>query len=103
MICFSSLPKYGPAPAAMGLPWISQVAPLPLLVSKGKGATWEIQGSPIAAGDGPYFGKDEKQIMVVTKEGLQTTEDGGTTWTLAAPPAGSGYEFAPDGWFVNYG
>jgi photosystem II stability/assembly factor-like uncharacterized protein len=75
-----------------------------LLVSKDKGVTWAVQGSPVAAGAGPYFGKDEKNIVVVTKAGLTETTDGGQSWTVAAPlPSQPGYEFSPNGWFVNFG
>jgi photosystem II stability/assembly factor-like uncharacterized protein len=81
---------------------VQKYLPLGLLVSKDKGATWEVQGGPIAAGAGPYFGKDEKNIMVVTREGLKTTDDGGANWTLAAPFPAGGYDFSPDGWFANF-
>jgi len=60
-----------------------------LLVSKDKGATWAVQGSPVKAFEGPFFGKDESHIVVVGKEGFQETTDAGKTWKLAAPlPAG---------------
>ncbi|MCY3019847.1 MAG: hypothetical protein NTW87_12570 [Planctomycetota bacterium] len=72
-----------------------------LLVSKDKGATWAVQGSPVAAGAGPYFGKDEKQIVVVTKEGLTETTDAGQTWKAVAPLP-PGYDFSKDGWFANF-
>jgi hypothetical protein len=72
-----------------------------VLVSKDKGATWAVLGSPVAAGAGPYFGKDEKSIMVVTKQGLSETTDAGQTWNVVAPLP-PGYEFSPTGWFVNF-
>ncbi|MBA4389093.1 MAG: hypothetical protein C0404_14015 [Verrucomicrobia bacterium] len=70
-----------------------------LLVSKDKGATWAIQGKPLACAnglcpvqgkptgclEGPLFGKDEKHLVVAAKEGLMETTDGGETWKIAAP------------------
>jgi len=56
-----------------------------LLVSKDKGATWSVLGTPIKAFQGPYFGKDDSHIVVVTKEGFQETRDGAKTWKAAAP------------------
>lgn len=73
-----------------------------LLASKDKGTTWAVQGSAVAAGAGPYFGKDEKSIVVVAKAGLTETADAGQTWQAAAPLP-PGYEFSPTGWFVNFG
>jgi len=73
-----------------------------LLVSKDKGATWAVQGGPVAAGAGPYFGKDEKNIVVVTKEGLTETTDGGQSWKAVAPVPKE-YDFSPNGWFTNFG
>ena len=65
--------------------WVSDAG---LLVSKDKGATWAVQGSPLKMVQGPYFGKDESHIVVLTKEGFQETTDGGKTWNVAAslPP-----------------
>ena len=80
----------------------TKYSPLGLLISKDKGATWSVQGAPIAAGAGPYFGKDEKNILVVSKEGLQTTSDAGQTWTTVAPIPPGGYDYSPDGWFCNF-
>ncbi|HZK82120.1 MAG TPA: hypothetical protein VFC46_13655, partial [Humisphaera sp.] len=38
---------------------------------------------------GPVFGKDDKQIVVVGKEGFSESTDGGATWKVVAPlPAG---------------
>jgi photosystem II stability/assembly factor-like uncharacterized protein len=60
-----------------------------LLVSKDKGATWAVQGSPVNAFQGPCFGKDATHIVVVGKEGFHETTDAGKTWKLVAPmPAG---------------
>ncbi|MCX5675266.1 MAG: sialidase family protein [Planctomycetota bacterium] len=62
--------------------WVSDAG---LLVSKDKGATWAVQGAPLKMVQGPYFGKDESHIVVLTKEGFQETADGGKTWNVAAP------------------
>lgn len=62
-----------------------------ILVSKDKGATWFLQGSPVDATYGPLFGRDERHFVVVGKSGFQETRDGGQTWQLAAPlPPGFG-------------
>ena len=59
-----------------------------LLVSKDKGLTWAVQGTAIpdkTAWVGPYFGKDEKHIFVVGRDGVQETTDGGQTWKVVTP------------------
>jgi len=56
-----------------------------LLVSKDTGKTWDIQGVPVAAVHGPYWGKKADHMMVVGKDGFQETTDGGKTWKKAAP------------------
>ena len=72
-----------------------------LLVSKDKGATWSVQGKPVAAAWGPYFGKDEKQIVVAGKGGLQETLDGGETWSLVAPLPEPFKNPPGPGWYLN--
>jgi len=62
--------------------WVSDNG---LLVSRDKGATWTLLGSPVKCTLGPYFGKDAKHIVVAGKQGLMETADGGQTWKLAAP------------------
>lgn len=62
--------------------WVSEKG---LLVSRDKGANWSVQGEPVAAAWGPYFGKDAKQIVVAGKGGLHETVDGGENWSLVAP------------------
>jgi hypothetical protein len=60
-----------------------------LLVSKDKGKQWQVQGAAMKGFEGPFFGKDESQIVVVNGGGFQESADGGRTWKLAAPlPAG---------------
>jgi hypothetical protein len=59
-----------------------------LITSKDKGATWQIIGTPIDAGWGPFFGKDEKQIVVANMKEILQSVDGGQTWKHLAdlPP-----------------
>jgi hypothetical protein len=78
--------------------WVSAKG---LLVSKDKGKTWAVEGSPVAAALGPLFGKDETHMVVVTKGGLSETTDGGKTWKVVAPLA-PGIDFHVTGWFINY-
>jgi hypothetical protein len=67
-----------------------------LVASADKGATWSVQGAAVKAIQGPYFGKDESHIAVLTKDGIQATDGGGKTWKAAAPLppdyTGSNYE-----------
>lgn len=63
-----------------------------VLASKDKGATWAVEW-PVKAVFGPYFGKDDRQILVVGKEGFVRSVDGGMTWKVGAP--------LPSGFTVN--
>ena len=74
-----------------------------LLVSRDKGATWAVQGQPVQAAWGPYFGKDEKHMVVVGKSGIQETADGGRNWQfVAALPDELKDLNVPPGWFLNF-
>ena len=75
-----------------------------LLASKDKGATWAIQGQAVNAGWGPYFGKDEKHIVVVGKNGIMETTNGGGTWQPAAalPDVFKKDGLGNPGWFLNF-
>jgi photosystem II stability/assembly factor-like uncharacterized protein len=56
-----------------------------LLVSKDKGATWNVQGTPLPDANawiGPYFGKSENHILVVGPTGIYESIDAGTNWKL---------------------
>jgi photosystem II stability/assembly factor-like uncharacterized protein len=80
--------------------WVGKSA---LLVSKDKGATWSVQGSPIEAGWGPFFGKQESHIIVAGKKGFLETTDAGQTWTNIAPlPPVKDFGVAMPGWFLNF-
>ena len=65
-----------------------------VVVSRDGGKTWSICGSPIKnIHYGPYFGRSEREMMVVSaSEGYFVTRDGGTTWTRVAA-----YFAPPDG------
>jgi photosystem II stability/assembly factor-like uncharacterized protein len=74
-----------------------------LLVSKDKGASWQQQGAAVNIWQGPFFGRDEKEIVVVGKDGVFKTKDAGATWTKAAAlKTGSrGFSYNPN-WFGCY-
>lgn len=58
-----------------------------IITSKDKGKTWE-QVAAVKNGQfGPIFGKDAKQMFVLTPAGVVSTNDGGSTWSppIAAP------------------
>lgn len=56
-----------------------------VLVSGDSGKTWTILGSPVKAWYGPYFGKTEKHLVVVGREGVHETTDAGASWKTVAP------------------
>jgi hypothetical protein len=61
-----------------------------VLASKDKGATWVLAWD-VKGVFGPYFAKDQKQIMVVGKDGFVESTDGGAAWNVIAPlPKGFG-------------
>jgi photosystem II stability/assembly factor-like uncharacterized protein len=74
-----------------------------LLVSKDKGATWKDQGSIVNIWQGPFFGRDEKEMLVVGKEGAFVTKDAGSTWKNVSglKPKEGGFYFTPN-WFGCY-
>jgi hypothetical protein len=55
-----------------------------LLVSKDEGKTWTIPGKPQAGVVGPLWGKSAEHMIVVAKDGIHETKDGGESWKLAA-------------------
>jgi photosystem II stability/assembly factor-like uncharacterized protein len=74
-----------------------------LLVSKDKGASWATQGAAVNIWQGPFFGADDKEMVVVGKDGIFLTRDAGATWTHAADlkPKEGNFTFGPD-WFGCY-
>jgi photosystem II stability/assembly factor-like uncharacterized protein len=74
-----------------------------LLVSKDLGATWQPQGSAVNIWQGPFFGRDEKEMVVIGQEGIFVTRDAGATWKQAASlkPKENGFLFTAN-WFGCY-
>jgi hypothetical protein len=74
-----------------------------LIVSRDQGATWREHGAPVNVWLGPFFGRDEKEMLVVGKDGAFVSRDAGATWKLAAAlkSKGPGFLFTPN-WFGCY-
>ena len=74
-----------------------------LLVSKDRGASWQEQGAAVNIWQGPFFGRDEKEMLVIGKDGVFTTMDAGATWRQVASlkPKEGGFLFTPN-WFGCY-
>jgi len=74
-----------------------------LLISKDKGASWQEQGAAVSIWQGPFFGRDGNEMMVVGKDGVFITKDVGKTWKRVASlkPKESGFLFSPN-WFGCY-
>jgi photosystem II stability/assembly factor-like uncharacterized protein len=74
-----------------------------LLVSKDKGASWDVQGAPVDIWQGPFFGRDENEMLVVNETGIHKTKDAGATWRNVADlkPKEGGFLFTA-GWFGCY-
>jgi photosystem II stability/assembly factor-like uncharacterized protein len=74
-----------------------------LIASKDLGASWQARGVAVNIWQGPFFGRDEKEMLVVGKDGVFITKNAGATWTRAAglKPSGRGFSFSPN-WFGCY-
>jgi hypothetical protein len=74
-----------------------------LLVSHDKGATWQPQGAPVNVWQGPFFGQNAKEMVVIGSDGLFRTKDSRATWTRLADLKAkeSGFAFSPN-WFGCY-
>ncbi len=74
-----------------------------LLVSNDRGASWQQRGAAVNIWQGPFFGRDASEMLVVGKDGAFTTKDAGKTWTRAASlkPKEGGFVFTPN-WFGCY-
>jgi photosystem II stability/assembly factor-like uncharacterized protein len=76
----------GPVWSFKGKPyWMSRTG---VLTTTNAGKSWTVVGSklPVDGFAGPYFGKDEKHMVVATlRNGFYETADGGTTWHPLAP------------------
>lgn len=73
-----SLPK----PQSDALYWLVEGA---LLKGTDKGAKWEKVSEVKNARYGPIFGKDAKQLFVLTTAGVLESTDGGATWGKPIP------------------
>ena len=73
------------------------------LVSKDQGATWQKQGSEISIWQGPFFGRTSDEMLVVGKEDIQMSKDGGKSWkrVAAVKPNEAGFHFTAN-WFGCY-
>ncbi len=74
-----------------------------LLVTKDLGTNWQPQGATVNIWLGPYFGRDEKEMMVVGKDGIFLTKDAGESWkqVAALKPKERDFVFTPN-WFGCY-
>ena len=74
-----------------------------LIVSKDQGLSWQSQGTAVNIWLGPFFGKTDKQMMVVGNDGVFITMDGGDTWKMATSlkPKEKNFSFGPN-WFGCY-
>jgi acetyl esterase/lipase len=71
-----------------------------ILFSKDKGATWTSRDNGFSAWWGPFFGRNAEHRVVVGKAGFHETTDGGSTWTVVAPPPHVDEFHGP--WFPSY-
>ena len=71
-----------------------------LLVSRDQGATWQAQGAAVNIWQGPFFGRDEKEMLVVGRDGAFVTRNAGADWKQVADlkPKERGFVFTPN-WF----
>jgi photosystem II stability/assembly factor-like uncharacterized protein len=91
---------YGCRPVHFGkrLYWAAEEG----VIASDDGAEWRLHGSPLAGATwGPYFGRTEKELMVVTAEGFHVSTDGAATWKRVAPyfdmpDSGGGRGFSKD-------
>ncbi len=74
-----------------------------LLVSKDLGASWQPQGMAISIWQGPFFGHDESEMVIIGQDGVFVTRDAGKAWTRVAnlKPKEGNYVFSPN-WFGCY-
>ena len=74
-----------------------------LLLSENLGETWQPQGAPVNIWQGPFFGRDQKEMLVVGKDGAFVTKNEGRNWVRAASlkPRERGFVFNPN-WFGCY-
>jgi hypothetical protein len=76
------------------------------VMSSDNGADWKLVGSPLAnATWGPYFGKSEEEMMVVSDTGIFITLDAAKTWKKAAdyPLAVTGKKYDQNATHMHFG
>ncbi|HZR17369.1 MAG TPA: hypothetical protein VFE51_08580 [Verrucomicrobiae bacterium] len=71
-----------------------------LIISKDNGANWQSQGKAVDIWQGPFFGHDEKEIVVIGKDGVFKTETAGESWRQVADlkPKEGNFAFSAN-WF----
>ena len=74
-----------------------------LVISSDLGASWQAQGAAVNIWQGPFFGRDEKEMLVVGKDGAFITRNAGEAWKQVASlkPKERGFVFTPN-WFGCY-
>ena len=74
-----------------------------LIVSRDKGATWEVKGEAVDIWEGPFFGADENTMVAAGPKGIFKTTDGGAKWTKISDlhPPERAYTFQTN-WFGTY-
>ncbi|HYV29036.1 MAG TPA: hypothetical protein VFA77_15990 [Candidatus Eisenbacteria bacterium] len=74
-----------------------------LIVSRDLGANWLAQGAAVSIWLGPFFGRDEKEMLVVGRDGAFVTKNAGEAWRQVAglKPKERGFVFTPN-WFGCY-
>ena len=94
---FSTVAEYStvslPRPQGDRLYWLVEGA---LLRGTNKGAKWEKVSDVKGARYGPVFGKDAKQLFVLTSAGVVESTDGGSSWSkpIAVPKGVKGVSSA---------
>ena len=74
-----------------------------LLISKDIGLNWQPLGNPVNIWEGPFFGHDEKEMVVIGSDGVFMTKTAGETWTHVADlkPKEGNFAFSAN-WFGCY-
>jgi hypothetical protein len=74
-----------------------------LIASRDLGGTWQPQGAPANVWQGPFFGRTEREMVVVGSDGIFITRDAGQTWkqVAALKSKETGFLFTPN-WFGCY-
>ena len=97
-------PSFSPADATSAFSTASPTGPAPrgCWSARTRARPGPCRGQAVECSFGPYFGKDEKHIVVVGKKGFFETKDGGQQWQQVAPLPPR-FSVAMPGWFLNFG